>query len=316
MPVNTDLFNEYLYSLIPEHKYPEMYSGVIEYLSRGGKRFRPVLLFLSYASIKGYYHDILKYGAIIELFHNFTLIHDDIEDGSELRRGKPTLHKQYGVPLALNTGDALYTLVLRMVNEIEDYHIREQYLLTFQEVVEGQSLDIFWRERQIFPSEKDYMRMISKKTGALIGLSMYLGAYLAGIRDEKYKQLGVDLGIAFQIQDDLLNLISPPEYGKKWADDITEGKRTIMVIKALENLPESSAAKLRKILNSKTDDEIMKREAIDLIEQGGGMSYARDLLRNLFDSIDSRMEQLFPANDSIYRKELFDLIEKMKVREK
>lgn len=316
MPVNTDLFNEYLYSLIPEHKYPEMYAGVIEYLSRGGKRFRPVLLFLSYASIKGYYHDILKYGAIIELFHNFTLIHDDIEDGSELRRGKPTLHKQYGVPLALNTGDALYTLVLRMVNEIEDYHIREQYLLTFQEVVEGQSLDIFWREKQIFPSEKDYMRMISKKTGALIGLSMYLGAYLAGIRDERYKQLGVDLGIAFQIQDDVLNLISPPEYGKKWADDITEGKRTIMVIKALENLPESSATKLRKILNSKTDDEIMKREAIDLIEQGGGMSYARDLLRNLFDSIDSRMEQLFPANDSIYRKELFDLIEKMKVREK
>lgn len=315
MPVDLNCFNEYLYNLIPEDKYKEMYQGVREYLSRGGKRFRPVLLLLTYASFKEYYHDILFYAAIIELFHNFTLIHDDIEDGSELRRGKPTLHKQYGIPLAINIGDALYTFVLSMVNSIDDKNIRKAYLDTFMQVVEGQALDIYWRENKEFPDEAQYYKMISKKTGVLIGLSMYLGAYLAGYQDKRYYELGTKIGVAFQIQDDLLNLESPPEYGKTWADDITEGKRTIMVVKALSNLEANKAQELKDILNSNTKDSSLKNRAIELIKAGGGIEYAKNKLLDLFKEIDEELLILFNRSNS-YNKELLEMIDKMKVRKK
>lgn len=312
MVIDIERFNEYLYALVPEDK-SIMYMGIREYLSRGGKRFRPMLTFLTYGSFTGYYHDIFYHGAIIELFHSFTLIHDDIEDGSELRRGKPTLHVQYGIPLALNTGDALYTLVLSMINKLEDQRLRIDYLDTFTQVVEGQAMDIYWREKGIFPSEDEYYQMIARKTGALIGLSMHIGAYLAGRDDPSYYRLGKMIGIAFQIQDDLLNLRATEEYGKKWADDITEGKRTLMVVYALANLDEKDKEELIKILNSHSSDENTKKRAVELIEQGGGVLYAEQKLNEYFDKIDAEMERLF-RRDNKYGEELFKFIDKMKVR--
>lgn len=315
MPIDLECLNEYIYSLVPEDKYRETFLGVREYLSRGGKRFRPLVLLLTYGNFRGYYHDVLYHAAIVELFHNFTLIHDDIEDGSELRRGKPTLHKQYGIPMALNAGDALYTLVFEMVAKLDERDLREKYISTFFEVVEGQAMDIHWRETKYYPTEQEYMKMISKKTGALIGLSMYLGARLAGVDDKRYMELGRDIGIAFQIQDDLLNLISPPEYGKKWADDITEGKRTLMVIEALGRLDKDKADRLRSILNSHTDNDEIKGEAIELIERGGGIQYAERVLEEKFQKIDRAIEELF-SNKNVYGEELVKMIQEMKGRRK
>ncbi len=312
MPVNIELFNEYLYALVPEDK-SLMYLGIREYLSRGGKRFRPMLTFLTYGSFTGYYHDILYHGAIIELFHSFTLIHDDIEDGSELRRGKPTLHVQYGIPLALNTGDALYTLVLSLINRLDDKRLRIDYIDTFTQVVEGQAMDIYWREKGEFPNEDQYYQMIARKTGALIGLSMHIGAYLAGKDDPSYFRLGRLIGMAFQIQDDLLNLKATEEYGKKWADDITEGKRTLMVVHALSNLDEKHRNELINILNSHSSNDDDKRRAIELIEQGGGIEYTENRLEEYFNQIDREMQRLFSKSNE-YGEELFNFIDKMKRR--
>lgn len=315
MRIDLECLNEYILSLIPEDRYRETFLGIREYLTRGGKRFRPLILLLTYGNFRGYYHDILYHAAIVELFHNFTLIHDDIEDGSELRRGKPTLHKQYGIPLALNAGDALYTLIFQMVARLDDRKLRELYVSNFFEVVEGQAMDIYWRETKYFPTEEEYMKMISKKTGALIGLSMYLGAYLAGVDDMRYMELGRDIGIAFQIQDDLLNLLSPPEYGKKWADDITEGKRTMMIIHALRRLDRDAAERLREILNSGSDSEDVKREAIDLIKRGKGIQYAREFLKKKFQKIHKDIQELFTTRNH-YGEELVEMIRSMEARKR
>jgi geranylgeranyl diphosphate synthase type I len=302
-----ETFEDYIKKLVPDNI---TFLGVREYISRKAKRIRPTLLFLTYASYKGYYEDIFSYGAIIELFHNFTLIHDDIEDGSKLRRGLPTLNEKYGIPLALNAGDALYTLVLKLVNKIEDSFLREWILDVFMEVVEGQAMDIYWREKNLFPTEDEYYQMIEKKTGALMGLSMGMGAYLADQDYEYYENYGRLLGVAFQIQDDLLNLQKGlKEYGKTWADDITEGKRTLMVVKSLEIIQDKEL--LKELISSKVEDDERKSKAIELMKPG--IEYANKVLKDMFEELDEYKKEI-PETE--YGVMLKDLIDNMKNRKK
>ncbi len=309
-------FNQYLLKMIPEEP-KETFLGIKEYVSRGGKRARPLLLFLTYGTFKGYHEDIYKYGALIELFHNFTLIHDDIEDFSKERRGKPTLHEMYGIPLALNIGDALYTFVYNEILKIEDAFVRRKYGEIFMEVVKGQGYDIYWRENKIFPDkEEDYFKMARRKTAVLIGFSMGLGAYLANQDYETFYKIGEKLGIAFQIQDDILNLEEEtPEYGKVWADDITEGKRTLMVIYALSKLPPEKKERLKQLLNSHPEKDEEKREVIDLLNEVGAIDYARKYVEQLFQEIYRELEQLnLPENE--YKQGLIKFVKKLEGRRK
>ncbi len=248
---------EYLYDLM--RNYPQ----------RGGKRFRPALVLLSCELFGGDPEDALTSAVALELFHNFALIHDDIEDESLLRRGEPTLHLQHGIALALNSGDAL----LGQVHEILlENHSRlgsslalriHQYLnRVMQATFEGQALDIGWVANRSFPNRTEYRKMISRKTGLYSGRGpCQCGALIAGASENELETVGSfgeAIGIGFQVRDDLLNLTEESEteapsagaggYGKERGGDIAEGKRTLITIELLERLSEKDAERVRRIL--------------------------------------------------------------------
>ena len=255
--------------------YKELYSIQKDYPLRGGKRFRPALLVLCAEWFGASYEDALPSAVALELFHNFALIHDDIEDSSMFRRGKPTLHHLHGIPLAINAGDSLFGMVYEILltnrerfGDQKALDIIGLFNQVFRATFEGQAYDIGWVANNYFPSREEYFEMIRRKTGVYSGRGpCQLGALIAdappGIL-EKVGDFGEALGIGFQIKDDLLNLEEDAgeskEYGKERGGDIREGKRTLITIHMLENLDQKESEKLKAILlkpaQKTLDDEV------------------------------------------------------------
>ena len=219
-------------------------------VSGGGKRWRPLLAVLAYQLAGGRGDDIYTLAPLIEGIHTASLIHDDIEDNSELRRGKPAAHVAYGLDSALNSGSWLY---FRALQSIEGYHapadikldLYTAALTHIRALHEGQALDIHWhRTAGFFPSRQDYERMIRLKTGALAALAAYTGMRAAGKEHEEsnvFAALFAEAGVGFQILDDVKN-ISTGNAGKKRGDDIVEGKKSMPVILHIEKHPEDAAS--------------------------------------------------------------------------
>jgi geranylgeranyl diphosphate synthase, type I len=224
-----------------------------------GKRIRPLLGLLAYRSLTGDHHPALHGAAAVELGHNFSLVHDDIEDSDRERRHRPTLWAIWGVPLAINAGDALFALSrLALYRSLEDGTVSEHRLLelmrmydeTCLALCEGQFLDISF-ERRTDVTIDEYLEMIDRKTAALIGASIQAGAILATEDPdvvEAYRQLGYDLGLAFQIADDVKGSFwTSAASGKAEAGDIRKRKKTWPLVWALEHASEPDAARLREI---------------------------------------------------------------------
>ncbi|MEK9666831.1 MAG: polyprenyl synthetase family protein [Deltaproteobacteria bacterium] len=243
--------------------YKELYSIQKDYPLRGGKRFRPALLLLCAEWFGASYEDALPSAVALELFHNFALIHDDIEDSSLFRRGKPTLHHLHGIPLAINAGDSLFGMVYEILltnrarfGDQKALDIIGLFNQVFRATFEGQAYDIGWVANNYFPSREEYFEMIRRKTGVYSGRGpCQLGALIADAPPdilEKVGDFGEALGIGFQIKDDLLNLEEDAgeskEYGKERGGDIREGKRTLITIHMLENLDQKESEKLKAIL--------------------------------------------------------------------
>lgn len=219
-------------------------------VSGGGKRWRPLLAVLAYRLAGGSGDDIYTLAPLIEGIHTASLIHDDIEDNSELRRGKPAAHVAYGLDSALNSGSWLY---FRALQSIEGYHapadikldLYTAALTHIRALHEGQALDIHWhRTAGFFPSRQDYERMIRLKTGALAALAAYTGMRAAGKEHEEsnvFAALFAEAGVGFQILDDVKN-ISTGNAGKKRGDDIVEGKKSMPAILHIEKHPEDAAS--------------------------------------------------------------------------
>ena len=219
-------------------------------VSGGGKRWRPLLAVLAYQLAGGSGDDIYTLAPLIEGIHTASLIHDDIEDNSELRRGKPAAHVAYGLDSALNSGSWLY---FRALQSIEGYHapadikldLYTAALTHIRALHEGQALDIHWhRTAGFFPSRQDYERMIRLKTGALAALAAYTGMRAAGKEHEEsnvFAALFAEAGVGFQILDDVKN-ISTGNAGKKRGDDIVEGKKSMPAILHIEKHPEDAAS--------------------------------------------------------------------------
>jgi geranylgeranyl diphosphate synthase type II len=231
-----------------------------DYPSRGGRALRPALCVASARAFGGAIEDALNSAVAIEILHNAFLIHDDIEDLSEQRRGRPTMHELHGVPLAVNVGDAMTVLSLRplldncgTLGALTALRVLEEAQTMGREAVEGQALELGWRrENAIDLDESDYLRMVLKKTCSYTTMfPMRVGAIVAGwdAALERLSQFAFFLGAAFQIQDDLLNLIGDPvRYGKEMAGDLWEGKRTLMLIHLLGQLGEADRSWLRALL--------------------------------------------------------------------
>lgn len=235
-----------------------LYDLVADYPNRGGRAMRPSLCLATARAFGGSLERALFTAVSIELFHNALLIHDDIEDESDMRRGKPTMHALHGVPMAVNVGDTLTLLSLRPLFDNArtlgprlTMRIVEETERMARESAEGQALELGWRlDNKPDVRENDYLEMVLKKTCWLAAIHpMRTGALIAtngGCDPDPFIRYGFFMGAAFQIQDDLLNLVGDAvRYGKELGGDLYEGKRTLMLIHVLE---QGTAAERERVL--------------------------------------------------------------------
>lgn len=263
-----------------------LYEPASYILESSGKRLRPLLVLLSAKAVGGDHKKFYNAALSVEMLHNFTLVHDDIMDNADLRRGNLTLHKKYNLNTAILTGDILAAVAYEFL--LKDCKVNaKQALDSFTkglvEVCEGQSLDTEFETRKnvLLP---EYIKMIEKKTAALARMCCELGAYLADGSKEDIKSLsdyGKYLGIAFQIQDDLLDITADKaEFGKRIGGDLMEGKKTYLFIKALEKAKGNDKTDLLKVVINKgiKENQIVKYKA--LYEKIGVIEDSKDAIRN------------------------------------
>ena len=284
-----------------------LYDLVADYPRRGGKMLRPCLCIAAARAFGAIAEDAVASAASIELLHNALLIHDDIEDGSDQRRGIPTLHALHGMPLALNAGDALALLSLHPLKENAHRLGQSLALRIFEETervafetTEGQALELGWcRDNRTDLGDEDYLMMVLKKTCWLTTIHPLRVGCLIGTRGrgnlDPLIRLGFFFGAAFQIQDDLLNLQSSAGYGKELNGDLLEGKRTLMLIYAMRTSRPSERARLTRLLAKPRK----KRAARDvawmrgLIDHTGAMEHARSVAKGLAGAALYEFEQIF-----------------------
>ncbi len=264
-----------------------------DFLERGGKRWRPSLMILSFEALGGKNtKKILSLTALPEFLHNGSIMVDDIEDSSELRRGKKCTHLIFGQDIAINAGNAMYFLpmILLYNNELKlkDKTIKEIYDLCAKEMMKlsaGQGMDILWHKKDIELTESHYLQMCAYKTGALARLSAELGAILAETGKKERTKIGKyaeSIGIAFQIQDDILNLVGEEfSKGKGLGEDIHEGKKTLILLHTLEKASEADKKRLKEIIASHPEKQETINEAIGIMEKYNSVEYAKQKARNL-----------------------------------
>ncbi len=231
---------------------PELLYAPIAYsLSGGGKRLRPMLLLLAAELFGEEVPGALPAAAAVEVFHNFTLLHDDIMDNAAVRRGKPSVHAKWGPNVAILSGDAMLICAYRLLQGVPAGRL-PQVLAVFNrmalEVCEGQQYDMDF-ERRLKVSVVEYMHMIELKTSVLLAGAVEIGALLGGASEEDCRRLrrfAVELGLAFQLQDDLLDSYGDERLGKAIGGDILEGKKTYLMITAMSRADEATREELRR----------------------------------------------------------------------
>ncbi|MBX2992687.1 MAG: polyprenyl synthetase family protein [Bacteroidetes bacterium] len=235
-------------------------------LSAGGKRVRSTLLLLSCEAVGGTIRDAVDGGAAVELMHNFTLVHDDIMDNAPSRRGRPTVHTKWNVNTALLVGDILLGLAYKQALKARvqnPAHCIDVFTKGLLDVCEGQAMDLEF-ERRMDVSVRDYFRMIEKKTARLISTSTELGGIIGGgtrRQIESLRMFGHYLGRAFQLQDDLLDVIGKEkDFGKTIGGDIIEGKRTFLLLKALEESRGGDRSYLMQVMKRRLSSPVFSVE--------------------------------------------------------
>jgi geranylgeranyl diphosphate synthase type I len=260
----------------------------------GGKRMRPLLGLLAYASIAGDYRRALPGAAAVELGHNFSLVHDDIEDGDTERRHRATLWTLHGIPQAINTGDTLFSLSRIALHRLTDLGFSDAKVLrlmrlydeTCLALCEGQYIDIATGESDQVMSVEAYFDMIGRKTAALIAASIEAGALLA-TDDEavigRYRAFGWALGIAFQLNDDLLGIWGAEQTTGKLPSDVAHRKKTLPVIYAVEHASEADRQRLLELYGRPDPSEADVAEIVAILERVGARDYTRDQARRYRD---------------------------------
>lgn len=293
---------------------------VRDFLARGGKRWRPILFLLVTKAVGGDLEKVKDFLVIPELSHEGSIIVDDIEDNGELRRGKPCLHKIFGVDVAINAGNFLYFLPLITLREnkkkFKTEILNKAYETCIQEIINihlGQGMDIYWHKGKTKKiKEKEYLQMCCFKTGCLSRLAAKLAVILSGKSDELAEKVGriaEAIGMAFQIQDDILDIITEgkerEKFGKSFGNDIKEGKRTLIVIHTLEKAGKKDKKRLLEILDKHTDSVKEKKEAIEIIKKYGGIEYAREVARRIMTENWRETEKLLPESKAKEKLEEF-----------
>lgn len=299
----------------------ELYEPIRYTMALGGKRMRPLLTLLSYRIFRDDWERVLAPAIAVEVFHNFTLLHDDIMDKAPLRRGEPTVFQKWNESVAILSGDVMMVKAYDLLLESDPVlfpEVLRWFNKTAIEVCEGQQFDMNFEElREV--QEEDYIHMIRQKTAVLLGYSLRLGAMLAGekhpVCDALY-QIGVDMGLGFQLMDDLLDVYADQsKFGKQVGGDIIANKKTYLLIKAKELAKGDLQGELEFWLNAKDFDSFEKVNAVTEIYNKLGI---RELAIEKMDTYYNRayvgLEQL-PGRLQ-YKEELTDLMKRLASRDK
>ncbi len=293
-----------------------LYRAARHIIDAGGKRLRPYLVLKSCKLVGGREEDAIPTAAALELLHTFTLIHDDIIDEDEKRRGLPTVHAEWGMPTAIVTGDLLFAKVYETVTKFTDPRRVSpkrilQVLKNVSEatvtICEGQILDMMF-ERKETVSEDQYFRMIRAKTAALFETSARCGGILGGGKKREVERLGrygYYAGVAFQLIDDVLGLTADEKaLGKPVGSDIREGKRTLIIVHALEHASESQRKKILETLGNRSASLERIQEVVGLVGSLGSISYAEEKAKKYIEKSKKALAS-FPASED--REDLISL---------
>ncbi|MEZ0486864.1 polyprenyl synthetase family protein [Fibrella aquatica] len=249
----------------------ELYDPIRYIMSLGGKRMRPLMTLLAASLFTDEWQKALKPAVAVEVFHNFTLLHDDIMDQAPLRRGQPTVHEKWNTNIAILSGDVMLVKAYEQLLDVEPAHLRQvlkRFGETAAEVCEGQQLDMNFETLDTV-SEADYIEMIRLKTSVLLGFAMEVGGIVAGADEADTKRLydaGVNIGIGFQLKDDLLDVYGDPaKFGKQVGGDIIANKKTFLLIEALERAEGQVRTDLLDWLNRGVFDKTEKVDAVTAI---------------------------------------------------
>ncbi len=254
---------------LPYNRQPKsLYEPVQYVLSLGGKRIRPVLMLLGYNLYKDNPEQILMQALGLETYHNYTLLHDDLMDNADLRRGHQTVHKKWDANTAILSGDSMLVLAYQRMQQCDAKHlpaVLELFTETALEIGEGQQYDMDFETRNDV-TEQEYIEMIRLKTSVLLACALKIGAILADASADDAQNLykfGEQLGLAFQLQDDLLDVYGNPEvFGKAIGGDITSNKKTYMLINAVNRANAAQRAELMKWIDAKEFDRQEKVAAV------------------------------------------------------
>ncbi len=312
---NSILFkvNPPMYSYNLESLNKAIAEPIWDMLDRGGKRWRPVLFLLICEALGKESDYYLDFSIIPEVIHNGTLVIDDIEDSSEIRRGKPCTYKIFQMDIAVNAGNAMYYLPLlplmsqreKLTPEMQ----RDVYQVYVQEMINlsmGQAMDIAWHRALANADvlgEEDYLQMCAYKTGTLARMAAKMAAVLTGadmLLVEKLGRFAESIGVAFQMQDDILDLTGE-EFAKKKGgvgQDITEGKRSLLVIYTLKKAKIDDKKRLIRILNMHTSDQALRDEAIALIKKYGAFEYVKQTAERMVAKSWNEAEKLLPKPEA------------------
>jgi len=308
--------NEFIHQILQDRTPSQLYEASRHLIDAGGKRLRPFLAIKSCEAAGGKKKDAIPFAAALEILHNFTLVHDDLMDHDELRRGKPTVHSRFGEPLAILAGDLLFAKVYQSVLDYAPAKMSaDDVVNTLQKMTdaiivlcEGQALDISF-PKATDVTEKDYIFMIGAKTSALFKACAEVGAIAAGASSDTIDSLGRfawDAGLTFQIYDDVLGITADEtKLGKPVGSDIREGKKTIIMIHALKHADD----KQRETLLAAMKGEEATQEAIDaavkVLNDIGSIDYARGEANKY---LESSLKNIKGLRDSSAKNQLIDVI--------
>jgi len=291
-----------------------------DFLERGGKRWRPLLFLLVAGALGKDPKSLSEFAIIPEVIHNGTIIIDDIEDDSELRRGRPCTHRLFGLDVAINAGNSMYYLpLLTLIKNHEKLgsdKLSRIYSIYINEMINlslGQAMDIAWHKGVANAdklTESQFLQMCAYKTGTLARMAAKIAAVLCDASDDTVDRLGrfaEALGVAFQIQDDVLDLTGEKFAEKKGGrgQDITEGKRSLIVIHTLEKAKPADRKRLIAILKMHTSVQKLRNEAIQMMKRCGSIEYAKQLAKKLVNDGWKEVDRLLSPSEAKERLQAF-----------
>jgi geranylgeranyl diphosphate synthase type I len=308
--------NEFIENILQDRKPKQLYEASRYVLSTGGKRLRPFLTIKACEAAGGTMKDAIPFAAALEILHNFTLVHDDVMDHDELRRGEPTVHRKFGEPMAILAGDLLFAKVYQCVLDYAPPHMSSDDVINVLQkmtdaiivLCEGQALDIsFPKATDVL--EEDYIFMIGAKTSALFKACAEVGAIAAGAPSNQIESLAIfawEAGIAFQIVDDILGITADEsKLGKPVGSDIREGKKTIIMIHALKHADEQQLDILMKAMKGENSDQSSIDAAVKILSALGSIDYAKEQVRKY---AASSFESIKPLKDTPAKQQLIELV--------